>query len=267
MRKPFFSPEPRVFAHRGAPLEFPENTMPSFRRAVEIGVDVIETDTHFTRDNRFVMMHDTDLELNSDGTGPVTALTLAEIKKLDAGYVFTPDGGATHPFRGKGITFSSLEEMLEEFPEQRFNIDLKDKNPRQVEHFADIVKRMNARNRVLAASEHAPNNRMVRKLLPEIATSFALSEALMFYFLFRSGLLLFKRKFVPDALQIPEFMGPSHVANEGLIRMAHDRGIKVHIWTVNDEKSMRRLFEAGADGIISDDPALLKKVASAYTGS
>jgi glycerophosphoryl diester phosphodiesterase len=253
-----------VFAHRGASIEFPENTLPAFRRAAEAGADAIETDTHFTKDGRFIMMHDLELERISDGSGPVTERTVAEIKKLDAGYRFTRDGGATYPFRGKGITFLTLEEMLEEFPDMRFNIDLKDKNPAQVQHFVELVKKMNAGHRVLAASENRQNNRAVRRLYPELATSFALWEALGFYFLFRSGLLLFKKKFAPDALQIPEFLGPSHVANETLIRMAHERGLRVHVWTINDEKTMRRLYNTGVDAVMSDDPALLKKVAGEF---
>ena len=264
MEKRFFVPEPRVFAHRGAPLEFPENTIPSFRRAVEIGADVIETDLHFTRDGRFVVMHDEDLEVMSDGKGKATGYTLAELKKLDAGYNFTRDGGKTHPFRGKGVAFSSLEEVLEEFPGQRFNCDLKDRNPGQAANFAEVIKKMDAGHRVLVASETYANTRAARRLIPGLATSFAVWEALAFYFLFRSGLLLFKKRFAPDALQIPEYLGPSHVVNEALVRMAHDRRLRVHVWTVNEEKDMRRLFGAGVDAIISDEPALLRRVAGEY---
>ncbi len=264
MTKKFFIPEPHVIAHRGAPLEFPENTLPSFKRAVEIGVDVIETDIHLTRDKKFVHIHDDDLERLAGRKGRVGELSLAELKKLDAGYSFSADGGKSFPFRGKGACFMSLEEALEEFPSQRFNIDLKDKNPEQVAHYVDTLRRMNAEERVLSASEHAANNRLVREMLPGAASSFALTEALWFYFLFKSGLILFKKHFAPDALQIPEYMGPSHVASETFVRAAHERGIRVHVWTVNAEKDMRRLFEAGVDGVISDDPGLLKKIAGEY---
>ena len=264
MKKKFFTPEPRVIAHRGAPLEFPENTLPSFRRAVEIGADVIETDIHYTRDGSFVHIHDDDCERLTGRKARVGDLTLSELKELDAGYSFSTDGGKSFPFRGKGIRLISLEEALEEFPSQRFNIDLKDRNPEQVSRYVEILRRMNACERVLSASEHAANNRRVREMLPGVATSFALPEALWFYFLFKSGLLFFKTSFVPDALQIPEYLGPSHVASETFIRAAHERGIRVHIWTVNEEGDMRRLFQAGVDGIVSDNPSLLKRIAAEY---
>ncbi|MGV7930946.1 MAG: glycerophosphodiester phosphodiesterase [Spirochaetota bacterium] len=93
MSKKFFIPEPRVFAHRGASGGYPENTLLSFREAVKIGVDVIETDVHFTKDGRFVVAHDGELGRICDGGGLVADHTLTELKKFDAGYGFSVDGG------------------------------------------------------------------------------------------------------------------------------------------------------------------------------
>ncbi len=267
MNKKFFDPEPRIFAHRGASGAYPENTIESFREAVRIGVDVIETDVHFTRDNRFVVAHDGELGRICDGTGAVADHTLAELKKFDAGYGFSTDGGASHPFRGRGLCLMSLEELLEEFPRQRFNIDLKAKNPAQAPFYCDLVERSGAVHRVLTASEHSENTRPVRARFPEMATSFSLSEALYYYFLFRSGLLFFKRSFPADVLQIPEFFGPSRVVSETFVGQAHRKGLRVHVWTVNDEEGMRRIYNTGADAVMSDHPALLKKVAEEYFSS
>ena len=264
MSKKFFDPEPRVFAHRGASGAYPENTLASFREAVRIGVDVIETDVHFTRDHRFVVAHDGELGRICDGSGAVEDYTLAELKKFDAGYGFSTDGGHSHPFRGKGLTLISLEELLEEFPRQRFNIDLKAKNPAQVPYYCELVEKCGAVHRVLTASEHSDNTRPVRARFPEMATSFSMSEALWYYFMFRSGLLYFRKHFPADVLQIPEFFGPSRVVSETFVEQAHRKGLRVHVWTINDEQGMRRIYNTGADAVMSDHPALLKKVAAGY---
>jgi len=266
MNREFFIPEPRVIAHRGASDEYPENTEPSFRRAIELGAHVIETDVHFTKDGDFVVAHDDVLDRVSDGTGKIAERSVEEIKRLDAAYHFSTDGGQSHPWRGKGVRFMTLGEMLTAFPDRRFNIDLKSKNSAQIPRYVEIIKRCDAQARVLSASEHTPNLRAVRKAFPAMATSFSLWEALWFYFLFRGGLLFLKKSFPGDVLQIPEYLGPSNIASDALVSAAHGKGLRVHVWTINEEKDMRRLFAAGVDGIVSDRPALLKKIVDEMRG-
>jgi glycerophosphoryl diester phosphodiesterase len=264
MTKKFFNPEPRILAHRGLSNEYPENTLLSFRQAVDLGVDVIETDVHFTRDKEFVVVHDDQLERISDGEGAVSEHTLAELKKLDAAHGFTVDEGRTYPYRGRGLTFLSLQELLEEFPDQRFNIDLKNKNSQQISYYGEIIKKHAAQSRILTASEHLVNLREIRRLFPEMATSFSMGEVVWFYFLFKTGFLFLKKSFKGDALQIPEFIGPSRMVNSAFVRQAHAKGIRVHVWTINEEHDMKRLLDAGVDGIFTDDAALLMRVLSEY---
>lgn len=266
MKKPFFSPEPRIFGHRGNSIEFPENTIPSFQSAVQIGVDVIETDVHLTRDGHFVIIHDDSVERTTNGKGKVKDLTLAELKQFDAGYRFSPDG-ENFPFRGKGITIPTLQEALGAFPEQRFNVDLKDKNPDQVECYCALLKRENAVERVLTASEYTANLRAVRKLLPEIATSASMWEVLGVFFLYRSSLLLFKKEISADALQVPEFYGTTHIVTKNFVRAMHNIGVRVHVWTLNREIDMKRILELKADAIMSDNPALLKRVMEQFNSA
>ena len=101
MYESFLSPMPRIVAHRGDSANYPENTLPAFLSGVRMGIDVIETDVHITRDGEIVIWHDPTLERNTDGEGALEIHTLKELKKLDAGYTFTKDGGKTYPFRGK----------------------------------------------------------------------------------------------------------------------------------------------------------------------
>ncbi len=259
MDKPFFSPEPRIFGHRGNSTEYPENTIPSFQSAVDIGVDVIETDVHLSKDGHFMVIHDDSVERITNGKGNVHNLTLSELKKLDAGFHFTHDG-AHFPFRGKGITIPTLQEVLKAFPSQRFNVDLKDKNPAQAERYCALIKEENAVARVLTASEYTANLNAVRKILPEMATSASMWEAMGVFFLYRSSLLFLKKGIIADALQVPEFYGTTHIVTKNFVRAMHGIGVRVHVWTINREIDMKRILNLGADAIMSDDPAMLKRV-------
>ncbi len=262
MRKNFFDPEPFIFGHRGM-SEYPENTYLSFKNAADTGVDVIETDLHISRDGKFFIFHDATLDRVTDGKGKINDFTLDELKKFDAAYNFSNDG-ASFPYRGKGIRILSLEELLETFPGQRFNIELKDCNPASVEGYCGVIRKFNADERVLTASEHYANIVEVRRILPEMATSASMREVINIYFLFKIGMLSLKKSYRMDALQIPEFVSFSRLANPGMVKMLKSKGVRVHVWTINKEEEMRRLIEIGVDGIITDEPALLKKVLRSY---
>ncbi len=80
-----------VFAHRGASKEFPENTLPAFKKAAELGVDYLEIDIRFTKDERFAVIHNDLISTTTNGSGMVADYTLDELKKFDAGYYFTDD--------------------------------------------------------------------------------------------------------------------------------------------------------------------------------
>jgi glycerophosphoryl diester phosphodiesterase len=260
VQKKFFETPTKLLAHRGIPLEYPENTLISFKKAVEFGVDVLETDTHLSKDKRFVILHDDDISRVSDGTGKPSDYSLEELKKFDAGYNFTNDNGETFPFRGKGITFTSVDEILSEFPHQKFNIDLKDNNPNQVQYWVELIKEYDAEHRVLTASQYTSNLKVVRKHFPNMATCFSAKEVFGFYLRNKFGRISEKTRFSGDALQIPVSMGPLHIVTERSIENAHKKGLYMHIWTINEEETMKKLFGMGVDGIFTDDPKLLKKV-------
>jgi glycerophosphoryl diester phosphodiesterase len=238
--------------------------MPAFEKSAELGVDYIETDVHFTKDKKFVVIHDDTIQRVTNGAGKVSGYTMDELRQFDAGHNFTEDDGKTYPYRGKGIGLLSLEEILDAFPAQKFNIDLKDKNPLQIKHFIDIIDKLNAYNRVIVASWHFINLNTLRKLRPEIATSFSVGEMIWIFFLHRSGLLFLKINFKGKALQIPERRGQVNILTKSYLKELHEKGVEVHVWTVNNEEDMRRLIEIGVDGIMSDDPALLLKVIKEY---
>jgi len=269
---PFFDPPPRILAHRGDSEQFPENTLAAFRSAAEIGVDCIETDVHLTMDGELVIWHDDTLERSSSLSGFVEDHTLEELKKGDAGHWFSRDGGASYPFRGKGISFCSLREALTELPHMRFNVDLKTRSPRIADKFAEEIAELQAENRVLCASFHHENLQRIRAAAPGIATSFSSREVVRILMAARTGLLKLSPglKFLRTALcrgmalQIPRKQGRITVLSPRLLRAYKKAGLYVQVWTINDGQEMRELLEMGVDGIFTDNPRLLKQTIDAF---
>ncbi len=256
----FLEPMPRVIAHRGDSRNYPENTLPAFESAVRMGIDVVETDIHLTKDGVLVIWHDPTLERNTDGSGRIEDHTLEELRRFDAGYTFTQDGGKTFPFRGKGVRICTLAEALEHCPGQRFNIDLKTKCPEIVDEFIKVIREHDAVDRVVGASFHLSNLKRLRRLAPDFLTSVTTAEVVPLLFRQKTHTLpkAFKRKII---FQIPMAAGPVKVVTPAFVKAMHQRGAVVMVWTINDEETMRRLFAMGVDSVMTDDPALVIKVA------
>src|SRR5664279_6406052 len=107
-----------VIGHRGNRAHAPENTLESLREAVALGVDAVEFDLRVSRDGALVVMHDETLDRTTNGSGPVALRTVAELGSLDAGARFTRDAGHTFPWRGRGATVSTFEEVIESLPRE-----------------------------------------------------------------------------------------------------------------------------------------------------
>lgn len=250
---------PLVLAHRGGADLAPENTLVAFQNAVDLGVDALELDVHTTADGTVVVIHDATVDRTTDGTGAVHGLTLAELRQLDAGYRFTPDDGQTFPLRGQGIVVPTLDEVLTAFPDMRVNIEIKQSEPAIEAAVKEIIDRTGAQDRVLVGSEYDDVLARFRALAPEIATSAAAGEARTFYL---AQLLRVSAIYRPlaDAFQVPEYSGSTHVVTPSFVDAAHHHGVKVHVWTVNDAETMRRLLDIGVDGIITDRPDVALEV-------
>jgi glycerophosphoryl diester phosphodiesterase len=255
----FFSvAKPRNFAHRGGAQVAPENTLFAYRRALELGADIIELDVYSTVDNHIVALHDRTVNRTTDGRGDVKKLTLAELKKLDAAYRFSPDRGVTFPLRGKGITVPTLEEVFREFPNVPVNIEIKDADPLIPELLAELVRRCKREKLTLVVSSYEAALKRFRDLSPETYTGFTPSEARRFVFLEPEDQKTYRPP--AEALQVPIRSGGIEVVTPETVARAHRHGVEVHVWTVNDEQSMRRLVRLGVDGIMTDRPDLLAKV-------
>jgi len=233
--------------------------MASFQAAVDVGARYLETDVHATRDGVIVVAHDPDLARCCGGRGFINQASFDEIQRLDAGYAFTRDG-AEFPFRGKGLRVPRLIEVLIAFPNAFLNIDLK---PEDVSITAAVLKAIDeakARRRVLLASEHQNRLDEIRAMAPGIPTSLGYLEIAAFM----QALAAHDDSYRPrgDALQIPPEYYSWKLVTAETVAMAHHHGIEMHIWTLNDEPSMRAMIELGVDGIMSDFPDLALRVAA-----
>jgi glycerophosphoryl diester phosphodiesterase len=254
---------PLVMAHRGGAGLWPENTMYAFERAVDLGVDMLETEIHSTADNILVLMHDNTVDRTTNGSGPIRAFTLEELKTLDAGYNWTSDGGQTFPFRGSGITVPTLEEVFTALPTARINIDVKQEDPALVEPLCKTIRTCDMTDKVMVASFNSKVLKAFRRVCPEVTTSAGTGEVALFFMM---NMVFLGAAYRPacQAFQIPEYSSGLRVLTKRFVETAHGLNLKVHVWTINEVTDMKRLLALGVDGIVTDYPdrliSLLRKM-------
>jgi glycerophosphoryl diester phosphodiesterase len=253
----FEAGRPLVFGHRGARGEMPENTLPSFDRALEDGADVLETDVRLTKDGVVVLSHDEHVKRMTDGKGRVGDYTLAELKQLDAGFRFTRDGGETFPHRGTGVTIPTLEEFFQRYPGVRVNLDLKSEDPALAEKTAALIKKYDRAGITMAGSFHQSSAKRVRRLVKGMPSYASQKETKTALIAAKLRLPFFKKSV--QALEVPLQHGKIKIITPQFVRHAHKGGRFVAAWTVNDPRKMKQLLEMGVDGIITDYPARAAK--------
>jgi glycerophosphoryl diester phosphodiesterase len=257
----FALPTPRVIAHRGASGEFPENTLVAFRAAAAAGAPYFELDVHMTRDGVIVVSHDAELGRTCGLDAAIRDLDLAELKRADAGWGFADAASSgvgsdrAFPFRGRGIEVPALAEVFAAFPEHRYVIEIKQREPSLAATLLDTIERAGMRRRVLVASEDEVPIAQVRALAPELPTGFPYSEIVGFMAALAPG----AEPYHPagDALQLPPEYESWRLVTAQSIAAARRLGVEVHVWTVNDAAEMREMLALGVDGIITDYPARL----------
>ncbi len=264
MRTCFSTPPPRILGHRGAAGLAPENTLPSFALALALGADILELDVHGTRDGVVVVMHDDTVDRTTDGSGAVRDLTWRQVESLDAGYGFSRDG-RDFPFRGHGVKVPTFEAVLVTFPLAICNVEIKENDGALIDEVIRLVRRFDAAGRVILAAEKGPILQHVRAHGGELITSFSAEDVAEFL----------RRVEADDwsgytppgiALQVPVRVGPIEIVRPEVVAAAHRWQLEVHAWTINDAEEMKRLWELGVDGIVSDLPGLARVVAQEFAG-
>lgn len=268
MENPFRRRTPLQFSHRGGSGLFPENTLFAFQQSIErFNVDVVELDIHMSADGELVVIHDNTVDRTTNGTGPVHEKTLEELKKLDAGWHFTRDNGKTYPYRGKGLTIPALKEVFEALRNTGAGINIEIKRPYKNIEFKlyNLIIGFGLTDRVLVVSGHSSVTRRFREINKRgIFTGADTAEGLRAYSL---NLLNLGGMYHPkcDALQLPMVLrGIIPVVSERLAALCKSKGVKLHVWTINDQDTMRKLLDMDVDGIISDYPDRLAEVFREY---
>jgi glycerophosphoryl diester phosphodiesterase len=266
-RRPYLAlPSPWLVAHRGGSLLAPENTFAAFDRAVALGADGIETDVRRTRDGVVVVFHDETTERITGERGIIEARTLAEVRALDAAFGFTGDGGDPYPHRGTGVTIPSLAETFARYPAIRFSIDAKSRDAALADALAATIREARAEDRVCVGSFHDDQAARLGKLLPSTCR-FLPQRAAAWHVIAAHARLpgaLCPRGY--DVAALPPRRGPIPVVTARTVEHFHRLGMPVHVWTIDEEPTMRALLALGVDAIITDRPDLLAIVLGRVAG-
>ena len=242
---------PVSVAHRGHSIDYPENTLEAYRKAIELGVDMIECDVNITLDGQLVMMHDSTLDRTTTGTGRVSAATWDEIQQLDAGGKFKPEFS--------GVRIPSTEETLLLYKEAGILscFEVKGGNADESNRIALALLELFEKHAMLdtafMSSYHHVALQLARSKCPE--------------------LLLAPERLPDDApadppqavRQAQSFPAPvlQHqytVLTPEVVHALHENDIAVWSWSTNDEPSMVFSIEAGADALMGDDVQLMLEV-------
>jgi glycerophosphoryl diester phosphodiesterase len=230
-------PGPLAFAHRGGASEAPENTLPAFQHAVDLGYTYLETDVHATSDGVLVAFHDTDLSRTCGRPGVITQLPWSEVSTARV------DGREPIP---------RMDDLLDRFPDARFNIDCK--SNAAVSALVSVIRRTTSGQRVCISA--FDDRRLIRlrvALGPRVCTSLGPAQIAALRFLGRTA-------GGGSAAQVPVRQGRVTLVDERFVGGAHRRGLQVHVWTIDDPTEMGRLLDIGVDGLMTDRPAVLRDV-------
>ena len=231
----FLDSEFQGFVHRGDTSIFLENTIEAFQSAVSLGYLYLETDLRETSDGKIITFHDPNLKRITGAN-----ITISETKFSDIRMRRLPSREI----------IPTIDELLEEFPDSFFNMDLK---VNQIEE--KVLKKINSHNALERVCLGSFNSKVIKKinsLEPKILTSMGISQVIMYKF--------FQKKNISKLIQIPTRWNGIKVITKKFIDRLHNDGLKVHVWTINKETEMQSLIDLGVDGIMTDNASGLIKV-------
>lgn len=255
---------PYIFAHRGGMALRPEQTQLAFDYAKQLGVDGFETDVRLTKDQQLIVFHDATVDRTTNGSGKVSAHTLAELKKLDAGYHFKDINGLT-PYRGHAHTaILTFDELLKQYPDMYINVDLKDAPESYEGSIApqimfDTIAENQAFDRVLVTSFYKEQivrfNKIAQRSVAIGASQQEVTEAFLKYH------LLGGRYYQPLAqtFQMPTHFKGINLTSSRFIKWLNDMNIIPGYYGVNSIDLMNDLYQKGAHTIVTDRPDLAQQ--------
>jgi glycerophosphoryl diester phosphodiesterase len=240
-------------AHRGSRILWPENTMIAFSEAVGLGFEWLETDLHLTSDGTLVCFHDGTLDRTTDRSGPVSAISDADLAVIDAGHHHAASEG--YPYRGGDARIPTLEELVTSFPDVRVIVDLKQDG--LTAPLWRLVEAHGLHDRLIIGSF---SDRRLAEFRKISGGSVASSTGPVRSVAALAGAVMGRAPRLADAVQFPRRLGPLHPLTARTVASFHRRGYQAHVWTVNEASEMHRFYDLGVDAVITDRPDLLRQV-------
>ena len=261
------------YAHQGGAREAPSSTLFALRQAVAAGADGLELDVHATADRAVMVCHDETVDRTTAGSGPIAQLAYADLRTLDnahwwvPGEVVAPDRrDDEYVHRGKApkdpsFGIASLRDVLEELPNVFLNLDIKQTAP-AVEPYeqlvADLLREFGRTDDVIVASFDDRATDAFSAIAPEVSTSCGTVMTTTIWQAVQDGKALPETRH--HALQVPAAIGEIVVVDEQFVERAHDHGLAVHVWTIDEPDEMERLIDLGVDGVMTDRPSVLEAI-------
>jgi glycerophosphoryl diester phosphodiesterase len=266
------------WAHQGGAKEGPSSTLYAMRKAVAAGADALELDVHLSKDGVLMVCHDATVDRTTEGAGAIAELTFDELRRLDNAYWWVPGSVVDHEqsdpssyvHRGKAgddpeFRIATLDEVLDAFDTDIYlNFDIKQTAPIVVSYeqpLAEALQRAGRAGSTIVASFNDVATERFRQFAPEIHTSLGTNGTADFFRAVRAGDA--PPPVAGVALQVPRTFGDVVVVDDAFVQAAHDAGLAVHVWTIDDDEEMAALVDVGVDGIMTDRPEALEAVLQA----
>ena len=224
-----------------------------------LDVDGLECDVHLARDGEVVVIHDATLERTTDAAGPVSALTVQDLRAVDAGFRFGETQG--FPYRGQQIFVPTLRQVLDRYATVPIIVEMKGEDIELARRTVGLVRQMNVESRVILAGFSQVLLDEVRHLMPNAVTSASSAEVRTA--LARSKFLLPAPTTPARVFQVPFRIKGKKVFGRRFVRQARRRGIPVQVWVIDEPDDMTRLVGMGVTGLISDRPDVAVRIARA----
>ncbi|MEO6122456.1 MAG: glycerophosphodiester phosphodiesterase [Ilumatobacteraceae bacterium] len=267
---PFRTGHTLVIPHGGGDGLFPEDTLLAFERTIAMGADVVDVDLRLSEDDEVVAFHDATVDRITGRSGSIGAMTYEELSRLDAGWSFTTAGGdpstaGAHPYRGQGITIPTFESILDEFPTTLLSVDLKDESLDMVDPVCELLRGHRRFNDVFVGSNSDAQILEFRRRCPDVRTSAIMGDV----YAARDARASHDQNFVPAVTvdQPPFRSGDRQRVDAASLTWAHQHGIAILTWVVNDVDDMKLLVDLGVDGIYTSYPDRLLKILGRCTAA
>lgn len=260
---PFRTGRTLVIPHGGGDGLFPEDTLLAFERTIAMGADVVDVDLRLSKDDVVVAFHDATVDRITGTTGSIRAMTFEQLSGLDAGWSFTTTGSDptvahSYPYRGQNVAIPTFESILDQFPTTLVSVDLKDESLGMVKPVCDLLRKHRRFNDVFVGSNSDAQILEFRRRCPNVRTSAIMGDV----YAARDARASNDPNFIPVVTvdQPPFRSDGQQLVDAASLDWAHQHGIAILTWVVNDVNDMKLLVDLGVDGIYTSYPDRLLKI-------